>query len=121
MYTYSYFCDHRSGAGVFSDILKLEESYSLGTYPTVYVSLFQAEIYAILTCSDFRHIKKQDFKMRLSPVFVQNLFINSHAVLELTSDALYTATLLPNWQEGFQLQYFAALNPLGHFQDPLFS
>jgi hypothetical protein len=35
-YTDGSFCDNRSGAGVFSDILILEESYSLGTYTTVF-------------------------------------------------------------------------------------
>ena len=47
-YTDGSFCDNRSGAGVFSESLNLKESYSLGAYTTV----FQAEVYAILACSD---------------------------------------------------------------------
>jgi hypothetical protein len=47
-YTVGSYCDNRSGAGVFSDTLNLKESNALGTHTTV----FQAEVYAILACSD---------------------------------------------------------------------
>jgi ribonuclease HI len=47
-YTDGSYSDNRSGVGVFSNTLNLKESYSLGTYTTV----FQAEVYAILACSD---------------------------------------------------------------------
>jgi hypothetical protein len=37
-------CGGRAGAGVFPDILKVRESYALGSHATV----FQSEVYAIL-------------------------------------------------------------------------
>jgi hypothetical protein len=40
-------CECRAGAGVFSDILNVRESYALGSHATV----FQSEIYAILALS----------------------------------------------------------------------
>jgi hypothetical protein len=54
-YTDGSFCDNRSGAGAFSDTLKLEESYPLGTYTTV----FQVEFWRVPTS-----VRKQDFKIR---------------------------------------------------------
>jgi hypothetical protein len=39
----------RTGAGVFSDILNVRESYTLGSHATV----FQSEAYAILPCSEY--------------------------------------------------------------------
>jgi hypothetical protein len=42
-------CEGRAGAGVFSDILNIKESYAFGSHTTV----FQSEIYAILACSEY--------------------------------------------------------------------
>jgi hypothetical protein len=42
-------CEDRAGAGVFSDILNVRESYALGSHTTV----FQSEVYAILACSEY--------------------------------------------------------------------
>jgi hypothetical protein len=38
-----------AGAGVFSDILNVTESYALGSRATV----FKSEVYAILACSEY--------------------------------------------------------------------
>jgi hypothetical protein len=43
------FCKDRTGAGVFSDILNVRESYALGSNATV----FQSKVYAILACSEY--------------------------------------------------------------------
>jgi hypothetical protein len=42
-------CEGRAGAGVFSDILNVTESYTLGSHATV----FQSEVHAILACSEY--------------------------------------------------------------------
>jgi hypothetical protein len=42
-------CGGRAGAGVFSDILNVWESYALGSHATV----FQSKVYAILACSEY--------------------------------------------------------------------
>jgi hypothetical protein len=42
-------CRGRAGAGVFSDILNVRESYALGSHATV----FQSEVYSILACSEY--------------------------------------------------------------------
>jgi hypothetical protein len=43
-------CEGRAGAGVFSDILNVRESYALyGSHATV----FQPEVYAIVACSEY--------------------------------------------------------------------
>jgi hypothetical protein len=39
----------RTSAGVFSDILNVKESYTLGSHATV----FQSELYAVLACSEY--------------------------------------------------------------------
>jgi hypothetical protein len=39
----------KAGAGVFSDIFNVRESYVLGSHATV----FQSEVYAILACSEY--------------------------------------------------------------------
>jgi hypothetical protein len=51
-YTDGSFCDNRSGAGVFSVTLKLEESF-LSAHMYMYTTVFQAKVSAILACSDF--------------------------------------------------------------------
>jgi hypothetical protein len=43
------FCEGRAGAGVFSEILNVRESYALGSHATV----FQSEVHAILACSEY--------------------------------------------------------------------
>jgi hypothetical protein len=43
------FCKGRAGAGVFSDILNVRESYALSSHATV----FQSEVYGILACSEY--------------------------------------------------------------------
>jgi hypothetical protein len=48
-YTDGSLCVGRTGAGVFSDILNVRESYALGFHATV----FQSEVYAILECSEY--------------------------------------------------------------------
>jgi hypothetical protein len=42
-------CEGRAGAGVFSDILNVTESYALDSRATV----FKSEVYAILACSEY--------------------------------------------------------------------
>jgi hypothetical protein len=42
-------CEGKAGAGVFSDILNVRESYALGPHTTV----FQSEVYAILACLEY--------------------------------------------------------------------
>jgi hypothetical protein len=42
-------CEGKAGAGVFSDILNVRESYALGSHATV----FQSEVYAFLACSEY--------------------------------------------------------------------
>jgi ribonuclease HI len=92
-YTDGSYCGNRSGAGVFSNTLNLKESYSLGTHTTV----FQAEVYAILACSDNRQkVRLQNKTIHIfsdskatSMAVSSYLFIKSYAVLDLFSGALY--------------------------------
>jgi hypothetical protein len=48
-YTDGSLCEGRAGAGVFSDILDIRESYALGSLATVFLT----EVYAILVCSAY--------------------------------------------------------------------
>jgi hypothetical protein len=48
-YTKGSLCEGNAVSGVFSKELDLEASFTLGTFATV----FQAEVHAILTCSDY--------------------------------------------------------------------
>jgi ribonuclease HI len=86
-YTDGSFCDNRSGAGVFSDTLKLEESYSLGTYTTV----FQAEVYAILACSDICQ------KARLQNETIHILSDNKAALMALSSYKISSSIVMQCW------------------------
>jgi hypothetical protein len=51
-YTEGSLCEGKVGAGVFSGTLDIRESYALGSLATV----FQTEVYAILSCSDYFRI-----------------------------------------------------------------
>jgi hypothetical protein len=134
-YTDGSFCDNRSGAWSFTDTLKLEESYSLGTYTTV----FQAEVYAILACSDICQKARlqnetinilSDSKVALcsnGSALVQNLFINTNSQYSCSAGTLFrrflpqigfqvTATLLVmrwliSWQEGASAAIFWGPEP----------
>jgi ribonuclease HI len=86
-YTDGSFCDNRSGAGVFSDTLKIEESYSLGAYTTV----FQAEVYAILACSDNRQ------KARLQNETIQILLDSKAALMALSSSKISLLIVMQCW------------------------
>jgi hypothetical protein len=48
-YTNGSLFEGRAGSGVFSEELDLKASFALGTFATV----FQAEVYAIMACSDY--------------------------------------------------------------------
>jgi ribonuclease HI len=86
-YTDGSFCDNRSGAGVSSDTLKLEESYSLGTYTTV----FQAEVYAILACSDICQ------KARLQNETIHILSDSKAALMALSSYKISSSLVMQCW------------------------
>jgi ribonuclease HI len=86
-YTDGSHCDNRSGAGVFSDTLKLEESYSLGTYTTV----FQAEVYAILACSDICQ------KARLQNETIHILSDSKAALMARSSYKISSSIVMQCW------------------------
>jgi ribonuclease HI len=96
-YTDGSYCDNRSGAGVFSDTFNLKESYSLGTHTTV----FQAEVYAILTCSDI--CQKVGFLNEIIHIFSDR----KAALMALSSYKISSSIFMHCWTS---LQALSTLN-----------
>ena len=94
-YTDGSFCDNRAGAGVFSETLNLKESYSLGAYTTV----FQAEVFAILACSDICQ------RAGIQNETIHILSDSKAALMALSSYKITSSTVMQCWSSLQALSY----------------
>jgi hypothetical protein len=101
-YTDGSYCDNRSGAEVFAVTSNLKESYSLGTHATV----FQAEVYAILACSDIRRVPKVGLQNETIHIFSDK----KAALMALSSYKISSSIVMQCWTS---LQALSTLNRVG--------
>jgi hypothetical protein len=117
------FCEGRSGASVFSDILNVRESYALGSNATV----FQSEVYAILTCLKYcisegivNSAISICFDSRATLLALKSYAASSRVVLECT-DSLQGLVLSKNNMNSLIFNYSSLKRSMQQVKDSAIS